>query len=60
MKKDFRFVYKKDGIRKETHILADSYGEARDQFFEYIDFLRYMGLDVETVAKNERQGIDDV
>lgn len=60
MKKDFRFVYKKDGVRKEMHVLADNYYEARDQFFEYVNSLRYMGLDIETVAKNERQSIDNV
>lgn len=49
MKKDYRFHYKYKGVRRESHVLADSYDEALKQFFEWIDFLRYMGLEVETV-----------
>lgn len=51
MKKDFRFYYKKNGERREMHVLADNYYEAKEEFFKYIDFLRYMGLDVKTISE---------
>lgn len=45
MKKDFVFHYKYKGRRREYHIIAETYNEAKELFDQYVMFLSYMKID---------------
>ena len=55
MKKQYTLYYRYKGTRREFHAEAETYGEALASLFEFIDFLRAMGLTVETDRQDKER-----